>query len=84
MTKAPTPTENSKKQRDNIKNATKTIDYTTIADRLRTVSWSNSSHPTGVGKPGLRALNLERTALEQWLEFDMKRELWNVSYKYIV
>ena len=32
------------------KNATK-IDYTTIADRLRTVSWSNNSHPTGVVKP---------------------------------
>ena len=33
------------------KNATKNFDYTTIADRLRTVSWSNSSHPTGVVKP---------------------------------
>ena len=32
------------------KNATKNLDYTTIADRLRTVSWSNSSHPTGVVK----------------------------------
>ena len=38
-TKTPTPTEQSKKQRDNIKNATKNFDYTTIADRLRTVSW---------------------------------------------
>ena len=53
MTKAPTPTEKSKKQRDNNKkkNATKNFDYTTIADRLRTVSWSNSSHPTGMVKP---------------------------------
>ena len=51
MTKTPTPTEKSKKQRDNIKNATKNFDYTTIADRLRTVSWSNSGHPTGVVKP---------------------------------
>ena len=33
------------------KNATKNFDYTTIADRLRTVSWSISSHPTGVVKP---------------------------------
>ena len=33
------------------KNATKNFDYTTIADRLGTVSWSNSSHPTGVVKP---------------------------------
>ena len=38
VTKAHTPTEKSKKQRDNIKNATKNFDYTTIADRLRTVS----------------------------------------------
>ena len=30
------------------KNATKNFDYTTIADPLRTVSWSNSRQPTGV------------------------------------
>ena len=30
------------------KNATKNFDYTTIADRLRTVSWGNSFHPTDV------------------------------------
>ena len=51
MTNAPTPTEKSKKQHDNIKNTTKNFDYITIADRLRTVSWSNNSHPTGVVKP---------------------------------
>ena len=49
--KAPTLPEKSNKQHDNIKHATKNLDYTTIADRLRTVSWSNSSHPTGVVKP---------------------------------
>ena len=48
MTNAPTLTEKSKNQRDNIKNATKNFDYTTIADRLRTVSWSNGSYPTDV------------------------------------
>ena len=36
MTKAITPTEKSK---------TKNFDYTTIADRLKTVSWSNSGQP---------------------------------------
>ena len=51
MTKAPTPTEKSKKQRDNIKKATKNFDNTAIVDRLRTVSWSNRSHSTGVFKP---------------------------------
>ena len=51
MTNAPTPPKKSKKQRDNTKNATKYFDYTTIADRLRTVSWDNDSHPTGVVKP---------------------------------
>ena len=34
------------------KNATKNFDYKTIADRLRTVSWSNKIHPkTDVIKP---------------------------------
>ena len=32
------------------KNATSNFDYITIADRLRTVSWSNNSHPTCVVK----------------------------------
>ena len=49
MTKAPTPTEMSKGQSDNINNATKSsIKQRLAADRLRTVSWSNYSHPTGV------------------------------------
>ena len=51
MTEALTPTEKSKKQRDNTKNATKNFDYTTIADQLRTVSWGNDSNPAGVVKP---------------------------------
>ena len=50
MTKAPTPTENS-----NINVTTQkshqNFDYTTIVDRLRTVSFSNDSQPTGVVKP---------------------------------
>ena len=33
------------------KNATKNFDYTKIAARLRTVSWGNDSHPTGVVEP---------------------------------
>ena len=48
MTKALTLTEMLKGQSDNTNNATKLFDYTVIADRLRTVSWSNDSHPTGV------------------------------------
>ena len=48
MTKAHTPTEISLGQSDNTNNATKKFDYTAVADRLRTVSWSNYSHPTGV------------------------------------
>ena len=49
--KSPYTNEKSKKQRDNIKNATKNFDYTAIEDLLRTVSCSNSSHPTGVVRP---------------------------------
>ena len=33
------------------KNATKNFDKTTIADRLRTVSWNNNNHSTGMVKP---------------------------------
>ena len=44
------------------KNATKNFDYTTIADRLRTVGWRNSSHPTGVVKPVNECLTLSLTA----------------------
>ena len=51
MTKVPTLTEKSKKQHDNMKNVTENFDYTMIADRIMTVSWSNCSHPTGVVKP---------------------------------
>ena len=47
MTKTPIPTENSKTNGQH-KNATKNFDYTTIADPLRTVNWSNNSNPTGV------------------------------------
>ena len=48
MTKAPTPTEMSKRQSDNTNKASKKFDYRAIADRLRTVSWINYGHPTGV------------------------------------
>ena len=49
MTKAPTQTEKSKKQRDNTKTPPK-LRLHRIADRLRTVSWSNDSYSTGVVK----------------------------------
>ena len=44
------PSENSKTNGQH-KNATKNFDYTTIADRLMAVSWSDNSNPTGVVKP---------------------------------
>ena len=47
--KNPIPTENLKTNGQH-KNATKNFDYTTITDRLRTVSCSNNNHPTGVVK----------------------------------
>ena len=65
MTKAPTPTEKSKKQRTNTKTPQKIIDDTTTADRLRTVSWGNDSHSTGVVKPvnGIPTLPLTTTVV---------------------
>ena len=64
MTKAPTPTEKSKKQRE--KNSTKTFDYTTIAERLRTVSWGDDSHTTGVVKPVYEIPTFPLTAKAVW------------------
>ena len=46
MTKTPIPTENSK-----TNGQQKNFDYTTITDRLRTVSWSHNSHSTDMVKP---------------------------------
>ena len=48
MTKTLIPTEKSNGQSQYKKNVTKKFDYTAIAKRLRTVSWGNYSHPTGV------------------------------------
>ena len=48
MTKAPTPTENPNKAMWQQKNVNKNFDYTTIADRLRTVALGNDSLPTVV------------------------------------
>ena len=39
---------NVKRAKRQLNNATKKFDYIAVADRLRTVSWSNYSHPTGV------------------------------------
>ena len=47
MTKALTPAENSKKQSDNLKHATKHFDKTMIVDRFRVVTTA----PIGVVKP---------------------------------
>ena len=58
--KVPTVTETYKKQRDNTKTPP-TFDYTTIADRLRTINWSNDSHPTDVVEPAKGTLNLPTT-----------------------
>ena len=49
MTIAPTTLENQKSTSQH-KNTNKNFDYTTIADRRRTVSWSNDSRPTDVVK----------------------------------
>ena len=38
------------------------VEYTTIADRLRTVSGSNNSHPTGVFKPAYERFTFPFTA----------------------
>ena len=57
ISETPIPTENSKTKGQH-KTATKNFDYTTIVDRLRTVSWSVNSHPTCVVRPGFKGTNL--------------------------
>ena len=51
MTKNPYTHRKIKKATRQHNNAIKNFDYTTNADRLRTVRGSNNSHPTGVVKP---------------------------------
>ena len=48
MTNAPTPTEMSKGLKRQHKQRHKKFDYTAVADRFRTASWSNYGHSTGV------------------------------------
>ena len=50
ITKALKPTEFQKVKRQHKKRH-QNFDYTTIADRLMTVSWINDNHPTGVVQP---------------------------------
>ena len=77
------------------KNATKSLDYTTIADRL---SWGNDSHPTGVVKPVYRIptfplsaksvqskrrrtnSQLKRINLNLWYEFDYDWKFGHVKH----
>ena len=78
MTKAPIPTENSK-TKGQRKNAIKNLEYTTIADRLRTVSWSNNIHPTGVVKPICPVLVL----FPEFLVSNILRYFW-FAYTYFL
>ena len=61
MTKSPSSTKNQNTTWQHT-HATKNFDYTTIADRLRTVILDNDSHQTGVVKPvnGIPTLSLTR------------------------
>ena len=49
--KSPYTKRNVKMEKWQHKQHHKKFDYTAIADRLRTVSWSNYSHQTGMVKP---------------------------------
>ena len=74
MTKAPTPTEKSKKHRDNIKNATKT----SITQRLRTDLGRSvgvtAVNPTGVVKRVLWAPTFPLTTSALWSTGHSKTE----------
>ena len=51
ISKILTCAENVKKAEGQFKTAPKTKDYTTIADQLRSVSWSDDIIQAGVDKP---------------------------------
>ena len=75
------PNTNSKFQQSKVTTQKyhQTIDYITIADRLRTVSWSNNSHPTGVVKPVSVIRTLPLTAKVVWTQ--IKKNVNNPSLK---
>ena len=60
--KSPYTSRNVKRKSDNTNNATRKFDYTAVANRLRTVSWSNYGHPSSFfmniekGYPFLKSL----------------------------
>ena len=54
----------------------KNFDYTTIADRFRTVSWGNDSHPTGV----VKLFWIRGTSLNHWYFFSL-HALWKTMKK---
>ena len=70
------------------KTATKNYDYTTIADRLKTVSWSNDSYHTGVVKPGSQPSHLPPKLCNQKdthnIRFLSFRHLWSKWYGPII
>ena len=73
-------------QKSNVttnKNRNLNVDYTTIADRHRTVSLSNNSHPTGVGKPvyGISTFPLTARAKCNQKDAYLKKIVNNPPYK---
>ena len=59
-------------------NATETFHSSKIADWLRTVSWSNDSHPTGLRDPNLptniKSYVIKRRPIKMWKIFMIKTE----------
>ena len=85
MTKAPTLTEKYKKATTQHKNATKNVHYTTIANRLGTVSWSEKGRDLTqsydqscytdrkIQKATWQHKNATKTSITQWLRTDLGR-----------
>ena len=85
--KSPYTSRNVKMAKWQHKNATKKFDYTAVADRLWTVSWSNYGHPTGVvninGLNGLKWLRRKKcqNASTIWIQSVAKTTLLPTSLK---
>ena len=87
------PSESSNMYSGNTTTPPKTFDYTTIADRLRTVRWSNDSHQTAVVKvvyeiPTLKSTtkncmikgNIQKFSLNR-IYFHIRHKTYTIQYR---
>ena len=81
VTKAPTPTEKSKKQRDNTKPSPKIL-ITTNTDRLRTSQFWVTAATKLVRLNGFYGRQPSHSPQQQWYQTDIVRQKYCLQYKH--